>query len=278
MAILLKDIWSIDNLTHYKIHFARINENKTQPLDAWIQDRQKWQRWQQTRPWSNAFNQQFIFSLMRFYHEEDIWLFGGVFKVLERHPYPELYKVQLTDQKKEFIGRLKIRYAHKNRVTRAKMNPYYSEFEVKEILSEPYSGKTFPGYDKIDLSFGELESLIENTRQDWKTALETIKGVYLITDTKTEKKYVGSAYGENGIWSRWVDYINTGHGGNKELRVLINKEKSVGQTDIDYCRSSFKFSLLEQCLTNMPDKKIIERETFWKDILLSRGVQGLNLN
>ena len=278
MAILLKDIWSIDNLANYKIHFARVNENKTQPLDAWILDRQKWQRWQQTRPKRNAFNQPFIFSLMRFYHEEDIWLFGGVFEVLERHPYPELYKVRLTDQGKEFIGRLKIRYAHKNRVARAKMTPYYSEFEVQEILREPYTAGEFPGYDKINLSFKELAFLISNNRQDWKTALETIKGVYLITDIKKKKRYVGSASGVGGIWSRWSSYMRTGDCGNRGIRDHVNNVKRDNQTKINYCREAFRFTLLEQCLTSTPKNKIIERETFWKDILLTKEKQGLNRN
>ena len=44
---------------------------------------------------------------MQFYHETDIWLFGGVFEVVERHD--ERYEVELSEQGKEFIGRLKLR-------------------------------------------------------------------------------------------------------------------------------------------------------------------------
>ncbi|AWX92359.1 hypothetical protein DPM13_01420 [Paracoccus mutanolyticus] len=46
--------------------------------------------------------------------------------------------------------------------------------------------------DDIDLSFAELEALVSNSRPDWKAALESIKGIYLITDTRTGKRYVGS--------------------------------------------------------------------------------------
>ncbi len=269
MTITLQNIWPIGNLTDYKIHFARDNKI-TQPLDVWVRDKQEWQGWQEYRPKKNDFNRRFILSLMQFYHETDIWLFGGVFEVLSR---PEgRYEVRLDEHGKDFIGRLKIHYVHKHRVTRVRMESYYSQFQVQEILREPYSGRTFPGYDKIDLSFAELEVLIKNNRQDWKTTLESIKGIYLITDTNTNKRYVGSARGDDGIWSRWTDYVNTGHGGNKGLRELIK------QDGIEYCRAHFRFTLLEQCLTKMPDDKVLERESFWKRILLTRGEQGLNRN
>jgi hypothetical protein len=49
-----------------------------------------------------------------------------------------------------------------------------------------------------------LESIYAIQRPDWKTALEHAKGVYLITDTSNGKRYVGSAYGVTGIWSRWA--------------------------------------------------------------------------
>ena len=88
---------------------------------------------------------------------------------------------------------------------------------MQEILREPYSGRSFPGYEDVDLSFAELETMVRNDRPDWKGALESVKGVYLITDTKAEKRYVGSAYGDQGVWSRWREYIENGHGGNVEL-------------------------------------------------------------
>ncbi len=39
-------------------------------------------------------------------------------------------------------------------------------------------------------------------KPDWRTALETTQGIYMITDKLNGKRYVGSAYGSNGIWSR----------------------------------------------------------------------------
>src|SRR6185437_3065016 len=46
----------------------------------------------------------------------------------------------------------------------------------------------------------------------------------LIVDRGNGKMYVGSAYGDAGIWSRWTSYIKTGHGGNDQLTRLIQQK------------------------------------------------------
>ena len=169
-------------------------------------------------------------------------------------------------------GRLKLRSNYRERTTRAKFENHYHAFEVQEILREPYAGRRFPGYDDIDLSFQELEALVKNARPDWMSALETIKGIYLISDTKTGKRYVGSAYGDQGLWSRWCAYVGSGHGGNVELRALVTDPTLV------YCRENFRFALLEHRPFRTDDRTIVDRESFWKRILLTRGEHGLNRN
>jgi hypothetical protein len=269
MTILLHDIWRVASPESYKLHFARWN-GANQPLEVWVRDKQEWQGWQEYRPARNDFNRQFIFSLMQFYHEPDIWLFGGVYSVSGRRA--DAYEVELTDEGAGFIGRLKLRSPYRERATRVKFENHYADLEVQEVLREPYSGRSFPGFEDIDLSFEELETLVRNSRPDWKAALASVKGVYLISDTKTGKRYVGSAYGDQGIWSRWCSYIATGHGGNVELRALVS------DPSLDYCRKWFRFALLEYRPGPTPDNVILAREVFWKRILLSRGEQGLNRN
>lgn len=269
MTIHLHDIWPISNLTDYKVHFARWNK-RDQPLEVWVRDRREWQRWQEHRPQRNDFNRPLIFSLMQFYHEPDMWLFGGVFRVLARHD--DRYDVELSEDGSEFIGRLKLRSDYRDRGTRVNFENHYPDLEVQEILREPYSGRPFPGYDEIDLSFEELESLVRNNRPDWRAALESVKGIYLITDIKTSRRYVGSAYGDQGLWYRWCSYIASGHGGNVELKTLIS------DPSLAYCRSNFRFALLEHRSTRTPDDAIIAREAFWKRLLLTRGDHGLNRN
>ena len=269
MTIFLRDVWPIAEAEAYKLHFARWN-GKNQPLEVWARDWDEWQGWQEYRPARNDFNRPYIFALIQFYHEIDNWLFGGVFRVLNR--FPDRYEVELTDQGAGFLGRLKIRSNYRQRSTRVNFENHFPNLELQEILREPYSGRAFPGFEDIDLSFEELEALVRNDRPDWKAALESVKGIYLITDIASEKRYVGSAYGDQGIWSRWCSYIASGHGGNAELRALAS------DPSLEYCRKSFRFSLLESRSSRTADDIIIGRESFWKRILLTRGEQGLNRN
>ena len=269
MTIRLCEIWPIAEPKNYKMHFARWNGDN-QPLEVWARDKQEWRSWQEYRPARNDFNRPFIFSLVQFYHETDIWLFGGVFRVLARHP--DRYEVELAKEGEGFLGRLKLRSSYRERATRVKLENHYSGLEVQEILREPYSGQAFPGFEDIDLSFEELETLVRNSRPDWQAALSSIKGIYLISDIITGKRYVGSAYGDQGIWSRWSAYIVSGHGGNVELRALVK------DPTLEYCRKAFRFALLEARPTPTPDELILVRESFWKRILLTRGEHGLNRN
>ncbi len=269
MRILLRDILPISTPENYKLHFARWN-GSSQPLEVWVRDREEWQGWQEYRPGRDDFNRPFIFSMMQFYHEPDAWLFGGIYRVLHRHS--DRYDVELMDEAAAFIGRLKVQSTYRERATRVNFENHYPNLEVQEILREPYTGRAFGGFESIDLSFEELEALVRNSRPDWKAALASVKGIYLITDTTTGKRYVGSAYGLEGIWSRWCGYIDSGHGGNVELRALVN------EPTLDYCRKAFRFALLEYRPASTSDDVILAREDFWKRILVSRGEQGLNRN
>lgn len=117
MSIRLADIWPIATPQNYKLHFARWN-GENQPLEVWARDKQEWQGWQEYRPARDDFNRSFIFSLVQFYHEPDIWLFGGVFRVLARHA--DRYEVELTKEGEGFLGRLKLRSTYRERATRVK--------------------------------------------------------------------------------------------------------------------------------------------------------------
>ena len=151
MAIPLKEIFPIENTGEYKIHFARNNKrieprDGGEPLRVWVRSEAEWQGWQEYRPKSNVFSRRYIFSLMRFYHEDkkNTWLFGGIFRVIERYEdnhrveLKDRYKVELADIRKNLIGRLKIKHPYNAMQPRANMENYYDEFEVKEILPKKY--------------------------------------------------------------------------------------------------------------------------------------------
>jgi hypothetical protein len=269
LSIQLTDIWPIADQDDFKIHFARWNYH-AQPLEVMARSRDEWRGWQEYYPGRNDFNLPYIFSLAQFYQEPDTWMFGGIYRIIERHA--DRYVVEETDRGADFIGRLKLTSPYRSRTTRTFMQPHSSEFIVKEITLEPYNGLPFPGYSAIDLTFDELSTVVRNGRQDWRGALETTKGIYLITDTATSRRYVGSAHGENGIWARWSNYLETGHGGNVELRNLV-RENGLG-----YCQEHFRFALLEDHRIGTADDIILAREAHWKRVLITRGDGGLNRN
>jgi len=144
---------------------------------------------------------------------------------------------------------------------------------VLEISESPYSGQPFPGHDAINHTLGELERVYGQRRQDWRGALEHMKGVYVIHDRATGQPYVGSAYGDTGIWARWGVYVDSLHGHNHELRALVAREGP------EYARKNLQFALLEFWSMRTSDAEVLGRESHWKQVLLSRReFGGLNRN
>lgn len=55
----------------------------------------------------------------------------------------------------------------------------------------------FPGFDALTLDYPQLQAVIRDHRYAaWRMALASVIGVYLITDTRTGKHYVGKADGQ----------------------------------------------------------------------------------
>ncbi len=266
--IKAKDLLNI-NPIEYKLHLATSSPDGTNPLNVFIRDKNEWKDWQNYRGSKNEWTREYIFTLIKYNNH---WLFGGVFKVIKRHKTH--YEVELTENCESLIGRLVVSGIPTRRGQGRSFNleTYYNKFTVNRILQNTYDGQDFPGYENINISFSNLKHIYSINKTDWKSALSNLKGVYLITDLKTNKKYVGSAYGDQGIWQRWGSYINNGHGGNKSLRKLIKNES------YDYAQNHFKFSLLEFRGLKTDDNEIIHRESFWKEVLNTRGEFGYNDN
>ena len=272
--IRLAEIYPRINPERYKLHLACWNGEK-QPLDIFVCDRTEWDGWNAWRGKRDDFNRDFIFSLIDFYPEEDRWLFGGAYRVISRKAvnYSKSYKIELLEESKPFIGRLKISLKRPSRAKSVNLERFFNKLVVTEILSESYTGEEFPGYDKIDIRFPMLKQIIQRQRTTWRAALENAKGVYLITDTRNRKKYVGSAYGTAGVWSRWECYAGTGHGYNDELTKLLSTQRG-----LNYARINFSFALLEYFTMKTDDAVIVRRESYWKDVLFSRVPHGYNKN
>lgn len=169
------------------------------------------------------------------------------------------YEYETISKYQKYFGRLIIKYKNKSQNMIRKAETVIDDCEIYEIINDRYEDDMFPGYENVNLTWKQLKNVI--IKKDWKTALENQKGIYLITDTKNGKRYVGSAYGENMLYGRWYQYVQTCHGGNKDLKQLSNA----------YIQSNFKYSILEIYKSTTEDSIIIRREHYWMDILMSKN-------
>jgi hypothetical protein len=98
----------------------------------------------------------------------------------------------------------------------------------------------------------------------WKSDLSQWRGVYFIFDISDAKGYVGSAYGEDNLLGRWLNYAARGHGGNSLLRPRDPR--------------NFQFTNLERVSPDMNADDIVKLEASWKRRLHTLQPYGLNEN
>ncbi len=269
-----------EDFTEYKVHFAIGRDNRKEPYNIFlIDDFKDWQERQTGKNWSR----EYILSLV--YYEKDIWMFGGIYKVLPVLPVPIQnnqgwtgwkYETKLTDKAVEYIGRAFFRFKKEFRASypTLELDPKngepIAEIPLSHILDKRVALTDFLGFDSVNIDYKTLKYIVSDNILSWKSALSNVKGIYLIVDTYTGKQYVGSAYGDECIWQRWANYAKDGHGGNVELKELLKTNGA------DY-KYNFKYSILEVCNMNLGNEYIISRESHWKEVLLTRQF-GLNLN
>lgn len=182
------------------------------------------------------------------------------------------YDVDEVKEYEQYFGRLVVEYHNPCRTMGRKYENVMDELEVVQILNEQYTGNEFPGYENVRLSYPLLKNIVDRQLPGWVDALRNQKAVYLITDTKTGKMYVGSATSQTGmLLQRWSSYAADGHGGNIELRELVK------QQGLDYVKENFQYSILENYNARMDDGYILKRESWWKETLCTR-THGYNKN
>lgn len=143
----------------------------------------------------------------------------------------------------------------------------------KPIISilPPAHIQEFISYDQTVISREQLEKLVHNPTNNvtWFNALRAVNGIYCISDTRNGKLYVGTAYGKNGIWGRWSNYVATGHGGNMILKQLLEEEPDAV--------NHFQYTILEILPGSSTADDAIAKEALWKRKLCSRE-HGYNNN
>ena len=267
--IEIKDLFGVIKEEDYKAHFAIGGKDRDNdaPLKAFVRD--EFKEYQEVQKQQN-FKRKYIFSLI--YYKKNEWMFAGIYDVISCEKINDRfrYDTKLLDVHGDLIGRLIIAYNKEFRKSYPFLETVYKDFKFVEILRDRVKIEEFPGFERVNVSFSELKYIVENEEKSWKSALKNVQGVYLISDRSKGKLYVGAAYGEDAFWNRWGEYIAKGTGGNVKLKELLEDE------GFDHT-SNFYFSILE--VHSKPTNKdfIIQRETHWKEVLLTRDF-GYNKN
>lgn len=178
------------------------------------------------------------------------------------------FDLQYVDLLKEYEGKLVIDWGGSARMWHQKATTEKPIVAIESKNQEP-----FVGFENLILSFDELKEVVENDTdyELWQVAMAAVNAVYLIVDTKTGDRYVGSTYGYDGLLGRWSVYVATGgHGNNKGM---ISHLKSVNHSCHD-----LQFSVLQVLSKALPDNQIIDAETLWKKKLLTYEPFGMNQN
>lgn len=260
---------SEDELKNTKVKFNQWN-GETNPIDRYKENPEiinnEWFFWRNKDRYFEVGQIAICFLKLK----EDMWLLTTIKNVTKEFNVTNgiNYDGEEIKRFKPYFGRVIVKYHKSHAAQGVFANTIMNKCEVVQILPSLFDGDDFPGYDKVRLSYYQLETIIRRHKKDWIAALENQKAVYLITDTYTGKLYVGSAYGENGmLLQRWQNYVNSGHGGNIELKDLY----------FDYIKKYFQYSILENYNSRVDKHIILERESWWKDTLKSREF-GYNSN
>jgi hypothetical protein len=267
--IKLNDILRLDDLKNVRIRFNLQFEENWNPIENFKNGDITTMLNGHYYNFSKKFYQkgQITIGLVPIKRKENLWLLFHIGKVTK-----DLGKLNslgyefknLPDYEK-YIGRLIVKYKNNKQTVVRIAESVIDECFVSHILPDTFDNDLFPGYEKVNISWSEMKRVLE--KDNWKTALQNQKGVYLLTDKSNGKMYVGSAYGENMILGRWRAYISSGHGGNVGLKKL----------SFDHIKENFNYSILDIYKSTTNDQIIIERESWWKEILQSRQF-GYNEN
>lgn len=280
MILSFHDLLGINGIEPSQVRLVRHGNKEIDVLQVFHNDKEKFTEytaWQKSGKYGEA-KYLAIFSPARGTTSLflGIWQITGVTEnknlepehlaILRKYSLPEVwfehhvrYRLKLTDMMFSLSERLVIEWG------KSTLNWVQSKNKTVVQIKPPNSIGDFTSYDRILLSYDDLQKLIRDTDSNasWVNALSSVNGVYLIKYKKDGRLYVGSAYGKGGILGRWSSYAKSGHADNKLLKNLDPYE--------------FEFSVLEISPATMSAEDVISRENRWKECLGTRGF-GLNKN
>lgn len=123
----------------------------------------------------------------------------------------ELFSTELMDELAKFRGRLHIAKPKGRKYVRLAEK---LDAVVTELTREPQYAPKVPEWQEYVVTGPE----VRNLPRDWAARLAEWRGVYLIVDEKDGARYVGSAYGQDNLLSRWRNHVGKETGVTAALR------------------------------------------------------------
>ena len=281
--IKLTDFLQFDEPENAKLKFnIRPGDSSRPAWDLLLRDDPAWLgmlTWKTLRK-HNMGKRQYLFAFAQYPYGPEYYIFGGLYRVSTQVPDEydcHGYDVELMDRYSEYAKRLIIRINRPFAYNELYLRNYENVQEqldpiVYEVRRCAALG-VFPGYEEVCLTHHELESIVRNDEPEWHNNLSNVQAVYVITNRKDGRLYVGSATGDGGLWQRWSSYASTDDptGGNKELVALRNERGA------QYLVDNFQYSILEIFDKRTNPDTVRFRESYWKNALDTRA-HGLNAN
>lgn len=241
-------------------------------VDLWqLIENKEFEHYQNTQSWDVFGNAGYVISFIAERH--NYAKFVGVWEVYGKGPRPDkegfLYETKKLAGFDDLHARLIVKWGDGTR-SWAQWLHRKGNKEINEILPPNYV-MDFPGFYDFKLSYSQLKQMINNpdSNREWYRMLSSISGVYIILDAISGRQYVGSVYGQGGIWRRWKSYAKNPSGGNALLKAAI--------IDDPKCFNAFQFSILRVLEPGSTKEQVIAQESFIKEKLGSRAF-GLNAN
>ena len=291
MSILLKDILRFDELLKKypnKRVKLRFNTNWYDEKRGWIDYNQRYldgrdnffdnnilSIWSKTK--RRISDNDIIFQFIEV--KPHIWLLIDVSYI--KSAEGDFAKAKRLDEYEKYFGKLFIKWTNLPQQFFYVKKDIINSIEIHKIAEKHYleTEEEFNGYESVCKKYKQLKQIID--QKTWKEALSRVYGVYVITDMKNGKQYVGSAYGENGIYGRWKTYLESGYDNDeKENGEYPNKElkKLVKAKDLKYIQENFQYAILEIFPMNeLGKEKALNREKYWKTVLKTKE-HGYNDN
>lgn len=260
-------------LNNAKVRFHQYN-GESNPIDKFKknpQDLLSWNYWNSQRYKVG----QTAIGLVKMGYDEWLLFTVGLITAIKDIPFNSGVGYEYETENERFgdlFGRVVIKYHKTMQSQFPNAVTVMDDLIVKEVLPSVFSGFDFPGYDKVSLTYEELETIINGNYPSYKNALENQQAVYVLTDTSNGNLYVGSATSKNEmLLSRWRGYIKTFHNGNEDLKELFEKKGK------EHFKKYFKYTILENYNSKVNPDFILERESYWKEVLDTRS-HGYNKN